>query len=488
MRHLPILLFLLITSSGFSQRDSVFISYPSTEDGLNTINGFLQEIPSGIAFLSYQFSEEEGYFSLIETDIEGNEIRRLDSIFVSGTKNSLEIKGFQKVSGGYLILSNLVKELKNNLFISLFVKDDFTEIEVRDTSSMVLSGDVLFNSVNFKLTPSGNFEAVGSVRNSPNDFKIIHVSVSPDGYFLDYNELDIAQKTFVIDFLRIESTNELLVSMWNQQLHVFDEDFLKIDSMRNIYESVIDGANFSGFYAFDKLIERDGKIFCSGDDISEDEYNMCLVEVSLNPLKIDTVYPALPKNVPWDEVVLAYMEEDQEGSFVLAGTAYFSIFFSDNNPNNLFITKYDRDRKQLWSFRIRDTRSLVVRDMHIDQNNDIILVGEYRDEGFESGERRNFLMKIYADGTLSSTTGPTLDDLSFEIFPNPTIEAINFELDAFKNSTAQIFSTEGKLLKTILIDSKTTSISVNDLSSGMYFLVIRDENGAIVKSSKFQKN
>lgn len=67
----------------------------------------------------------------------------------------------------------------------------------------------------------------------------------------------------------------------------------------------------------------------------------------------------------------------------------------------------------------------------------------------------------------------------FQLYPNPTKEKLFINTTSTtRNLKVKIFNLEGKLLSTQnLVFKKQTSIDVSQLSNGIYFLNIEDENG-----------
>ena len=83
---------------------------------------------------------------------------------------------------------------------------------------------------------------------------------------------------------------------------------------------------------------------------------------------------------------------------------------------------------------------------------------------------------IYGDEILSSED---FQNSQFAIYPNPTKEKLFLSTtNAAGNVNVKIFSTEGKLLSVLnVIFENQTPIDVSNLTSGIYFLHIEDENG-----------
>lgn len=76
---------------------------------------------------------------------------------------------------------------------------------------------------------------------------------------------------------------------------------------------------------------------------------------------------------------------------------------------------------------------------------------------------------------------------SINVFPNPAVNYISIASPLIKINEAEIFATDGKLVKKANIKNETDKIDVKNLPSGTYF-VRTYENGNFIKSMKFIKN
>ena len=66
---------------------------------------------------------------------------------------------------------------------------------------------------------------------------------------------------------------------------------------------------------------------------------------------------------------------------------------------------------------------------------------------------------------------------SFSFYPNPVVNVLKLKLDAnFENQSYSICNVEGKIVKQGLINDKITEINVEQLSKGIYYLMVSDKN------------
>lgn len=65
------------------------------------------------------------------------------------------------------------------------------------------------------------------------------------------------------------------------------------------------------------------------------------------------------------------------------------------------------------------------------------------------------------------------------VYPNPTTD--NLTIETPDKSTIEILNIEGQIVKTIFSDSKTTSIDLSNLSSGVYIVTVKTDKGIAIK-------
>ncbi len=69
----------------------------------------------------------------------------------------------------------------------------------------------------------------------------------------------------------------------------------------------------------------------------------------------------------------------------------------------------------------------------------------------------------------------------FSIYPNPAKDVINFTSDFNKNEVGKIVNTEGRLMKEFKINKGLNTISVSELSKGVYFLSVGEVSHKFIK-------
>ncbi len=87
---------------------------------------------------------------------------------------------------------------------------------------------------------------------------------------------------------------------------------------------------------------------------------------------------------------------------------------------------------------------------------------------------------VGSTSTLTSTEDLTLENKAIYLYPNPTQDELFIDVKDAYNFT--VFNAEGKLMKTININSGITKISLSDLSSGVYFIKMSNLKDTIVRT------
>lgn len=73
-----------------------------------------------------------------------------------------------------------------------------------------------------------------------------------------------------------------------------------------------------------------------------------------------------------------------------------------------------------------------------------------------------------------------------KFYPNPATTNITFELPKGSSYTLQIYNFMGKKVYEIKSTAATNLVNLNDFNRGVYIFQLRDTNGKIVESGKFQ--
>ena len=83
---------------------------------------------------------------------------------------------------------------------------------------------------------------------------------------------------------------------------------------------------------------------------------------------------------------------------------------------------------------------------------------------------------------------PDPEQVSVRFYPNPASSYITFELlkNYGKNYTIQVFNFLGKKVYEFQTTDQKTIVNLTDFFRGIYIFQLKDPNGKIVESNKFQ--
>jgi len=106
--------------------------------------------------------------------------------------------------------------------------------------------------------------------------------------------------------------------------------------------------------------------------------------------------------------------------------------------------------------------------------------------GGSSGDHAAELIKITFPVSPTSSTSDINNGINVTVYPNPTVQNlyINGEI---KNTTIEIYQSE-KLVQSTKSETQNLILPLDNLSSGIYFVVIKNEENQIVSTKKVIKN
>ncbi len=126
-----------------------------------------------------------------------------------------------------------------------------------------------------------------------------------------------------------------------------------------------------------------------------------------------------------------------------------------------------------------------------------IMVGTNRSFGTQNANV--LVIKIGENDTYPNTdTIPTINSLvdiksiqtpinGFEFYPNPANDLLNFKSE-FNSGELRIIDAMGQICKTISLHSKLEKINISNLNPGIYFLVLKTDNGETLSLGRISKH
>ncbi len=85
-------------------------------------------------------------------------------------------------------------------------------------------------------------------------------------------------------------------------------------------------------------------------------------------------------------------------------------------------------------------------------------------------------------------TTPDPDTKVIKFYPNPAISIINFDFQKKydKSYSLQIYNFLGKKVYEASVSEQKTIVNLSDFYRGIYIFQLKDQNGKIIESDKFQ--
>jgi hypothetical protein len=180
---------------------------------------------------------------------------------------------------------------------------------------------------------------------------------------------------------------------------------------------------------------------------------------------------------------------------IFTAFSYFSsslsadnLSFTNNGIGDILLMKLNTDGTIIWAQSIGGTDTETSTNIVTDPQGNLILSGYFSSQPFpvgsinlnNAGSNDIFIIKIDASSLTEIEDNASVE---FQLYPNPSSEAINIHINA--NSIGKdykILDAVGKVILSGKLHSENTSIDLADLQSGAYTIVL----GEFVKR-KFQK-
>ncbi|HEY4799164.1 MAG TPA: T9SS type A sorting domain-containing protein, partial [Bacteroidia bacterium] len=178
-------------------------------------------------------------------------------------------------------------------------------------------------------------------------------------------------------------------------------------------------------------------------------------------------------SVPAGLAVTAYSDHNAlswsastAGSYPIGG---YRIFRSPTNDGH-------------WEY-IASTSNLTYHDFSANTTNGYY----YTATSFDSQSAKSassYATAVWVDPFGTGVNSIFRENNSIRIFPNPAGNQTNIyiaDYSAKNKTTLELLSVDGKLLKSISVQDKTTVLDISELSSGIYILKVTDNNGVVVR-------
>ncbi|OFY87547.1 MAG: hypothetical protein A3F72_20935 [Bacteroidetes bacterium RIFCSPLOWO2_12_FULL_35_15] len=88
---------------------------------------------------------------------------------------------------------------------------------------------------------------------------------------------------------------------------------------------------------------------------------------------------------------------------------------------------------------------------------------------------------VWVDPLSSGVNQMVVSDRSIKVYPNPATDKITMEVPEFKNTSLEILSMDGRVLKNISLQSEKTQLNISNLAKGIYILKVKNDKKIITK-------
>lgn len=400
----------------FSQPDTILVGYSQSDVGPSLINEMT--ILSGMK-IGFTQNTSQGYRAFV-TDTKGQIIhqRLLD-----------EVEGYEITSSSYIFddysryvyIGNATRN-GMNYFISFALDTNFQNIELIDAVLLGNNSRIFFDVIKFNAFKS-IWEGFGIVQQSSNSqiTDNCYISLDETYHFTTFKKLSgNYHPAPVLEFSWIESLNRYYLCLFISVSVIVDEEFnvLHHAGINFVYEHN-NSTHIVGLAMYSCLEPVGSTMFCYGKESFNNPYNAAFITLDLQGDSVRVIEAIPLSNPPLGMIVHPKMVVDLNGNYVVASVDGFG----PPSPNNIRVAKFSSSTfEKIWDFSFEADMTFIMWDMEIDQNNDIILVGQSWNI-FGDGQARGFLMKVYSNGTLTSYhESPDDPNNKYEvnISPNPS--------------------------------------------------------------------
>ena len=426
--------------SAFAQPDTILVGYSQTDIGSSFINEMVILPNDKIAFTQSTIS---GYKAFV-TDKKGQVIHQRKLDYVDGYTISSSSFMFDDVSR-FVYIGNAMRDGKR-FFITYSLDTTLQDFRLIDT--IQIEDDVkVFTDIMKYNTHKSVWEGFGYGRwvSVTGTAYICYIGLDENYQFEKFERLEGEyHEAPVIEFQWIESLSRYFVKTFGDRSLLVDQEFnivKEIVGITLVYE--FNGTHITSLGMFNCLEPIGSTMFCYAKEDFNWPYNAAFATLDLQGDSIHLVEAIPLSNPPLGMNFATQMRVDLDGNYVISGINTFN----PPTPNTIRIAKFSPTYNKIWEFSYLDDKAFAIWDMEIDQNNDILLVGQSWNI-FGDGQARGFLMKVYSNGTLTSYH-EIPDDLSdqywVQISPNPAFSKLCLQT-AIQPEAVRLWDLSGRLV------------------------------------------
>ncbi|MDO8367493.1 MAG: hypothetical protein Q7T20_11890 [Saprospiraceae bacterium] len=394
--------------------------------------------------IGFTHKSTQGYKAIV-TDTKGQVIHQRTLDEVGGYEINSSSYIFDGISR-YVYIGNATRD-GNFYFISFALDTNFQNIELIDTVQLENNTKLFFDLIKFNAFKS-EWEGFGIVQQYPSGeiTDNCYISLDENYHFTKCEKLKgVYYPSQVLEFNWIESLNRYYLCLFISVSVLVDEEFNVVHNagITFVYE-YNNSTHITGLAMYNCLEPIGSTIFCYGKESFDYPYNAAFITLDLQGDSVHVVEAIPLSDPPLGMSVHPKMCVDLDGNYVVSSVNGLG----PPNPNKIRLAKFSSTTYQkIWDFTYERDMTFLIWDTEIDQNNDIILVGQSWNI-FGDSQQRGFLMKVYAHGSLSSyfeVPDDPGDQYSVQISPNPTASMLCLQA-AKQPQSVRLWDFSGRLI------------------------------------------
>ncbi len=152
--------------------------------------------------------------------------------------------------------------------------------------------------------------------------------------------------------------------------------------------------------------------------------------------------------------------------------------------NNTALIRLDCGINQLTSLDIFNNTNLKYLDLRIMPALNEVCVWEgfdFDSISIENNSSPNVCFEIDCNGVCETTEIEKYKKEVLYIYPNPSEDIINIEIENKNNATIDIYNVSGRMIYNKALNSKADKIDISGLSEGIYFVKVRQKNNVRIE-------
>lgn len=476
-----LLLFVTISSVCISQY-AVQSTILEGDDTYNSINiKTATDYNENLFVLKYSFLEDDNYYSLIKLTPELDEVKKIDpiefqyeSMWVSDmiyTDNGLLLISLEKNNGTtflntYLIgtnLSSIIQIASNQLIGSGIDPLHFNYID----DKLVGIGNVIDENYSFKGIAYYEYSITTNTVTNVIEIPNSEVNSYMTGVF--YNN---ENKTYLITYI-------------NGVALILDSEFEVINTTQSRFvysqgDATVVDLIYIGYCDLNTEVP-----FCIGSGISGNQFELLVS----NSLDFDQDYYISSAegfyNGEDSNLVQFDLEVNNNNHKLVYLTGFHNFFNTSVEENNIYFYIFDESNELIFETVFNNESEIYLRDISFRDNGDFYVVGEQILSSSDDFFTRNIIISFEKE--TSSTNSLSQKEGDIRVFPNPTTDYVEVEMDEEVEYTI-LYDSFGQKIEQIQLINGKGRIDMTSLASGVYFLQFIDSENIYTYSHPIIRN